>query len=409
MPGSCLWEFGIEVGKKINVREVLEAGSIVSRLVEGTRNVVCEADGPVEALVEGLKAEEFGRRSGSGGAALALPVEGGSVISAAHGGAFTNIKALSTTILMEEGTSQFQIGVSDVTMGIGAGDQTVLEVLGKGHAPNHRVETGAAAFAAAGAGADSGRPCTSCGGGEPHTTGAMAGSVMVAMDRGCQGDQFVQAGRPKLKVPKQFTKVVEDKLDVGGDGYPSMGGAITAGLSQGVLQEGEQTSGARKGKGHGTELAEELVPCLDRGALPRGGEFGVEKLLEAVRTAGSEPEGHVAGVQEPTEDFLGGRPGCIPLLELLEGDGGLPEWGVGVVDGAEDGINVVEEGPAHIEEGSAAALGSANEVVHVDVNKMELPSATAGQVGIHLCGEGHCHRRVQGHVGRRSRGRGIGL
>jgi hypothetical protein len=62
------------MGKQIWVREVLQAGGIIRRLVEGAGEVVIEADFAVETLVKGLEAEELGRGFGSGSATLPLPI-----------------------------------------------------------------------------------------------------------------------------------------------------------------------------------------------------------------------------------------------------------------------------------------------------------------------------------------------
>jgi hypothetical protein len=102
------------------------------------------------------------------------------------------------------------------------------------------------------------------------------------------------------------------------------------------LQEGEQSSGAGKSKCHGTEFTKELVPGLDRSALPGGWEFGVEEVIEPIRAALREPEGHVTGVQEPAKDLLGGGPRSIALLKFLQGDGSFAGWGVQGLSRAKD-------------------------------------------------------------------------
>lgn len=104
MPGSLLWVCRVKIRKQLGVSEVLEAGCIVSCLVENAREVIRKADVTVEALVETTNAEEFGGGLGSGGASFAGPEQSAGVVGPAEGCAFANVKTLGTTVLVEDTT-----------------------------------------------------------------------------------------------------------------------------------------------------------------------------------------------------------------------------------------------------------------------------------------------------------------
>ena len=206
------------MGKELAVSEMLKARGIIGRLVENARQIIVEGDQAVVPLMQGAQAEQLSCSLGGGGTALPGPMECGRVVSAAEGGTFTQVKALGPTVLVEDSTSEFKVGVGDITMRIGPRDKPVLDVLGKGEAPDHGVWVKAAALAAIGAEPHGSGAGMSRGSGKPDTAGPMASGIMVAMDGGCQRDQLIQTSRALLQVLEQVTKVVEDLLDETGEG-----------------------------------------------------------------------------------------------------------------------------------------------------------------------------------------------
>ena len=167
----------------------------------------------MEALVEGAEAKEFSNAVGGGGAASAAPIKSAGVVGAREGGAFSDVKAVGATVLVENGPSQLEIRVGNVALGVAPGNKAALDVAWEREAPNDRVGLVAATLAAMGAGADRGRARDSSSSGEPNATGPMAGSVMVAMNGGLGGDQFKEPSGAVVLVSKQMAEVVQDEVN----------------------------------------------------------------------------------------------------------------------------------------------------------------------------------------------------
>jgi hypothetical protein len=67
-----------------------------------------------------------------------------------------------------------------------------------------------------------------------------------------------------------------------GNGVPYLrceANAIAIGLAEGVLQNGEEASGPWQGCRHGAQLAEELMPHLDRNSFACGSDE-VQQFIE---------------------------------------------------------------------------------------------------------------------------------
>ena len=197
---------------------MLETGRIIGGLVERAGQVIVEADVAMKTLVEALKAQELSSSLGGGGAAFALPIKGARVVRATEGGAFPDVEAVGSTLLVQEAADKFQVSVGDVAVGVRAGDKASLDVGGERHAPDHGVSTGAPAFAGVRSSANGGGTGHSGGCGVPNPTGTMTGSVVVAVNGGGKGNKFVQTGGALLKVGEQVPEVIQHMVDGGGKG-----------------------------------------------------------------------------------------------------------------------------------------------------------------------------------------------
>ena len=158
--------------------QVLEAGGVVCHWVEHAGKVVVELEVPMVALVACLKSEEFGGTTGRGGRAFALPGKGRSVVGPAQSSAFVDVETVCGACQVEEGASQFQVGVSDVAVGVAATDEALAYVVREGHSPH---DGGSGVEVPFGRGVPHRcRTWDGSGGGEPDTTSTRAGGVMVA-------------------------------------------------------------------------------------------------------------------------------------------------------------------------------------------------------------------------------------
>ena len=86
-----------------------EARGVVSHGIGLPGDVVMPGDIAVKSLVDAKEAEEMGWRFGGGGTALALPKEGGQVVSVAENSALTDVKVLGQDIQMDEPSRQFKV------------------------------------------------------------------------------------------------------------------------------------------------------------------------------------------------------------------------------------------------------------------------------------------------------------
>ena len=84
----------VEVGEEGGVRGEEKSRGIVCHWVRGSWNVVMAGNIAVKALVHAEETEEVGRRGSCGGAATALPKEGGKIVSLAKDGALAGVISL---------------------------------------------------------------------------------------------------------------------------------------------------------------------------------------------------------------------------------------------------------------------------------------------------------------------------
>ena len=66
LPGLCLGVGVVEVSKKGSVRQVKEAGGIISHCVEGAWDVIAQLNITMKTLVKSLLSQDRGRGGGSG-------------------------------------------------------------------------------------------------------------------------------------------------------------------------------------------------------------------------------------------------------------------------------------------------------------------------------------------------------
>lgn len=397
----------VEVTQEGSVRQVLQAGGIIGGLVEWAGNVVREGDIAVETLVKGLEAQQLGGAPVGGGAATAGPKESGGVVSPGEDCPLADVVGGGGTGPMKEATSQFKVRVGDIATGVGPGGKAALDIHGKGHAPDNRVGR---AHAAAAGGAP--RACGSSAGdsrrsGEPHPTSTRCCSIMATMEGGGQRDQFIKAGGAVGELVEQRAEVIQDQMNGRGEGHPGGRRGRAGGAGQSGLEQGEEALGTRQSMREGPELTKEGVPFLLRGTTTGWREFGVQQIVKAGGAAGSEAEGHVHSVEEPSENLFLGGPSSITSKKLLNRDGLLARWVVQGIKGAEDRVNDVEQGPAHPRKLGGAPLGSTDEVVNINVHIGQAAAAGPGQMRVSGRGEGHSNGRVRGSEGGQGAG-GVG-
>ena len=92
--------------------------------------------------------------------------------------------------------------------------------------------------------------------------------------------------------------------------------AIQLFVTEGFLEEREETSGTRHGKGHGTKLAEDLVPSL--GGDVTGSAWDVKDSVETFNAMRRELDGTADSVDGPAQHDLPGGPGGITFEQLLD-------------------------------------------------------------------------------------------
>ena len=127
----------VKVMQKGTVRKVLQAGGIVCRPVQITRNVVVQCDMPVESLVEGLVSQQDFHRFDRGGGPFALPEHGPEVIGALKVRALSKIKARDSSFGLDDATDEFQVGIGEVAARVLESGQPICNIFGEGHAPDN--------------------------------------------------------------------------------------------------------------------------------------------------------------------------------------------------------------------------------------------------------------------------------
>ena len=80
--------------------------------------------------------------------------------------------------------------------------------------------------------------------------------------------------------------------------------AIQVLVAEGFLEKGEETPGARQSQGHGSELAEDLVPSLGGDVTCRARD--VQDVVETVDAMRRELNGATDGINSPAKHDLPG-------------------------------------------------------------------------------------------------------
>ena len=100
----------------------METRGVVGHRVFDAGQEVVQRYVPMVPTVDGLDSEKVGRSGRSGGGALTLPEEGWSVVSARLESTFSDVKALDTSLVVEDTPSEFEIGVGYLSAGVGKGN-----------------------------------------------------------------------------------------------------------------------------------------------------------------------------------------------------------------------------------------------------------------------------------------------
>jgi hypothetical protein len=215
------------------------------------------------------------------------------------------------------------------------------------------------------------RPANDGGGGvrwrEPNATGARPGGVVGADEHRVSGYQFVQACGTTAEILLDPAEVVEGMMETGGQSQ-----AVVLVCAERSLEMTEESARARKGEGHGPELAEKLVPFVDGEATLRARD-GSEECGEALESTLGQGDGHRDGINNPAKDLFAGGPGCVAIEKFLDGDGlRAVDWIIGC-QRAKHVVNGVQEDAADTPEAPAATLGGANKVVDKNIDELERP------------------------------------
>ena len=359
-PRARLWIGSIKIGEKVSIGQVKKARGVIGHGVLFAGDKVASFHIAVESLVQRLLAQHRGGGRGCRDRAFAIPEEGAKVVSLGVNRALPHVETLSTDFVVQKGADQFQLGIIDRAVGVGAGGQEGAHLSRERDAPDDGGGVPLAQPMEFSRGFEDGHPSRSGRRGwgwEPE-----AGGVVGADERGVGGDEFLEAGGSCGKCVGEPTKIGQRVVKAGGEAQP----ARCAGF-QGGLQVAEEAACPRDGQCHGAEFAQKLVVGGEGKAFFRRGN-GVEQLLKPQEAACGKSDGHGDCVQDPAQNFFAGAPAGVTFQELAHGDRFGAGGGIGAGQGAEDGVDSVHEDAASVAQVAGGALSGGDKVVDEHVN-----------------------------------------
>ena len=107
-----------------------------------------------------------------------------------------------------------------------------------------------------------------------------------------------------------------------------------------MLHVSKEMPGSWKGKRHGPQLAQDLVPLGDSNSFLVS-RNGTQDLREPVNSVRGQSDCLGSRVQNPTEDLFPGGPRAVPLFQFLDGHWLLAVWIIFIVQRPKDCINGV--------------------------------------------------------------------
>jgi hypothetical protein len=126
----------IKISKKLGVREMMQAGSIVTHIVREARNKVVARDVSMMSLVQCLGSEEISRSARRSRRAFSLPEKRRRVVGARQYSTFADVKGLHGRFVMDEAAGEFEITVRDGARGVSPSNQIGHDVGFERSAPN---------------------------------------------------------------------------------------------------------------------------------------------------------------------------------------------------------------------------------------------------------------------------------
>jgi hypothetical protein len=275
--------------------------------------------------------------------------------------------------VLEDSPGQFEVGVGERTSVVGSG-QLLLQVDRKGEAPHDRGWSGAwrnERRPNRGGAEDSVRL------GQEDTTSAWFGGIMGAVQRRLNGNEFGDTCGAGRKVKVYLSEIGQDELELWGEAYAG-GPGISA---EGLLEETEKTAGARERNRHGAEFSQDAMPFLDGDTALRG-RNAIEELEEASGAAGGEREGHVRGVDNPSQNFFDGVPRGVALAKFFNRNRFFP-MGLSGRQWAKNIVDRVKKDTPHVLAAGEGTLAGTNEIVDEDIKGCETWSPSWGrEVGV---------------------------
>jgi hypothetical protein len=240
---------GIEVRQEGKVSGVEETRRIVRHVVTIAREVILQREVSMEALMQGLHAEEGGHRRSGGAGPFAMPVQGGNVVGARLRGALANVVTLYGSLVVEEAAGEFQFGVGDGARRVGERDEGLPDVVWEGKAPDNRnCGCGGDGFQCRARGIDTLQGTGARNGvrfGYPHSSRTDAGGVVSPLHSGHRRDQFVEPCGADGKIAVEPAEVLQGLMEASSE--PE---AIMLASAQHGLEVTEQTSGSWQSDGH---------------------------------------------------------------------------------------------------------------------------------------------------------------
>ena len=251
-PRGCLWIVTHKMGEKLVVIQVPASTGVVGHDVGFPRNVVVRRGVAMAALVERVEAEEVRARRSGCRRSLGGPRQGGLVVGGRPEGALGDGVVPGEDVFVSDECSQLQIGDGDGAVGPVTCHKSGVHGRWESLAPQdgsipRRGRTG-----------------------KPNAAHADAARVAGAEETGLHGHKLPYPSRARVQGVSDGSKVRRHMPYLPGDAD-----AIAIRSAQGLLEYGEEASGAREGGGHGTEFSQQLVPSLHRHAFV-GRADGVE-------------------------------------------------------------------------------------------------------------------------------------
>ena len=235
------------------------------------------------------------------------------------------------------------MGVVDVSCGVVGGDQTGLDVCRELGTPQKGWNVGVRS------------------GGKPNPTHAGAGGIMSANGDRVIWDKlrnFCGAGGQGLG---EMLKVSEHIVHLGGDTD-----SVLVGMSEALLQKGEEAPGAWDTNGHTPKLPKYFVPESGGNAILES--QGVKEVVQTLNAMWRELKGLADCINNPAQYHLSGAEVSIPLKKLLHGGNMLPVWWIGRVQWAENSIDAVKQTTEVGKASLGGALAAEDKIINVHVS-----------------------------------------